>query len=94
MYLYEEVYNLPQVNIYEGDGTVTVSHGGVEMGQGLNTKVAQTVAKELGIPMDMILVKPNDSFIAPNNVGTGGSVTSEMVCVVSIKITLNTHLDD
>ena len=38
------------VHVYT-DGSMLVNHGGTEMGQGLNTKVAQVVAHELGVEL-------------------------------------------
>jgi xanthine dehydrogenase/oxidase len=65
------------VSIYARDGSVAVSQGGVEMGQGLFTKVAQGVAYALGVPIENIKVRPNQGIINPNAVVTGGSVASE-----------------
>jgi len=74
-----------QISIFNGpgDGSISVSHGGIEMGQGINTKVAQVVAKELqdlGVTVEMIKVKPANVLVAPNNCVTGGSTTSEATC--------------
>ncbi|CAG4997118.1 unnamed protein product [Parnassius apollo] len=83
------------VSIYRGDATVTVTTGGVEMGQGLNTKAAQVCAYELGIPLDLVTVIPNYSFVAANNVFSGSSITSESVCYSIIRAcnTLKSRLE-
>lgn len=73
------------VAIYHGDGTVVVSHSGSEMGQGINTKVAQVVAHFLGIALDLVTVTKFDSVIAANVSATAGSIASEMVCMASKK---------
>ena len=41
--------------------------------QGINTKVIQTVAKELGVPMDLISMKPVDTMISPQNSPSWGN---------------------
>lgn len=72
------------VSVYHRDGSVSVTVGGIEMGQGLNTKVAQTVAHVLGIPLDQVSIKPSSSLTAPNAIVTGGSIGSEISCFVSL----------
>eukprot|EP00794_Sanderia_malayensis_P005903 gene5903-6588_t len=69
------------VSIYYADGTVAVSHGGVEMGQGINTKVCQVAAKWLNIPMELISIKPMTTITSPNSLETGASIASELNCL-------------
>lgn len=71
------------VAIYHGDGTVIISHGGIEMGQGMNTKIAQVAAHTLGIPMEMIKFERSDTVNGANSMVTGGAVGSETLCFVS-----------
>ena len=46
-------------------------------------QVAQVAAKTLGIPLEMIKVKPSMTLTNPNGLTTGGSITSELNCLVS-----------
>lgn len=46
-------------------------------------QVAQVAAKTLGIPLEMVKVKPSNTLTNPNGQTTGGSTTSEMNCLVS-----------
>ncbi|XP_008216630.2 xanthine dehydrogenase [Nasonia vitripennis] len=66
------------VSIYARDGTVSISHAGIEMGQGLHTKVAQVAAYTLGIDLKMISVKPSTNLTTPNSYVTGGSLGSDV----------------
>ena len=60
------------------DGSVQVNHGGVEMGQGLHTKVAQIVADELGIPLQRVLVSASDTGKIPNASATAASSGTDL----------------
>ncbi len=65
------------VHIYL-DGSVQVNHGGAEMGQGLNTKVAQIVADELGIPLERVLATASDTSKIPNASATAASAGTDL----------------
>ncbi|KAL3275092.1 hypothetical protein HHI36_019863 [Cryptolaemus montrouzieri] len=68
------------VSIYHIDGSVSISHGGIEIGQGINTKAAQVCAYKFNIPLENIRILPSNSMDGANCTTTGGSVTSDAVC--------------
>ena len=60
------------LNIYM-DGSVSCNHGGTEMGQGLNTKMAQVCADGLGIGIKYVRVTGTDTQKVPNASATSAS---------------------
>ncbi|XP_052836340.1 uncharacterized protein LOC128252583 isoform X1 [Drosophila gunungcola] len=79
------------VAIYHADGTVVVTHGGIEMGQGMNTKIAQVAAYTLGIDLSYIKVESSDTINGANSMVTGYAIG---ICFAVRKIceTLNARL--
>ncbi|XP_029462077.1 aldehyde oxidase-like [Rhinatrema bivittatum] len=65
------------VHIYK-DGSVLVYHNGVELGQGLNTKIIQVASRELKIPMSDVYICENSTTAVPNMTPTGGSVGTDI----------------
>jgi len=65
------------VHVY-ADGSVLVNHGGTEMGQGLNTKVAQVVAQELGLDFDRVRVTATDTQKVANTSATAASTGADL----------------
>ena len=65
------------VNVYT-DGTVQVSTGGTEMGQGLNTKIRQLVADEFGLPYGCVLMMPTSTEKNSNTSPTAASAGTDL----------------
>jgi xanthine dehydrogenase large subunit len=60
------------VHVYK-DGSVLINHGGVEMGQGLHTKMIQVAATALGVPLDLVRLAPTRTDKVPNTSATAAS---------------------
>ena len=65
------------VHIYT-DGSIFLNHGGIEMGQGLHTKMLSIVAEEFGIPLTQIKISATDTTKVPNTSATAASSGSDL----------------
>jgi len=65
------------VHVYT-DGTIHLSHGGSEMGQGLNTKVAQIVAEEFQVDVDTVACSAARTDKVPNSSPTAASSGTDL----------------
>lgn len=65
------------VNIHM-DGTIQVSTGATEMGQGVNTKIAQIVSECFSIPINDIRIMPTSTEKNPNTSATAASSGSDI----------------
>uniref|UniRef100_A0A8B9TWQ6 Xanthine dehydrogenase/oxidase n=1 Tax=Anas platyrhynchos TaxID=8839 RepID=A0A8B9TWQ6_ANAPL len=65
------------VHVYT-DGSVLVTHGGTEMGQGLHTKMIQVASRSLGIPTSKIYISETSTNTVPNTSPTAASVSADI----------------
>ncbi|CAL5874751.1 uncharacterized protein PFLUO_LOCUS9052 [Penicillium psychrofluorescens] len=65
------------VHIYH-DGSVLVAHGGVEMGQGLHTKMTMIAAEALQIPQEDVYISETATNTVANTSSTAASASSDL----------------
>ncbi len=65
------------IHVYT-DGSVNVSTGAVEMGQGVNTKILQVVAHIFSIPAEYIKINSTNTFRIANTSPSAASATADL----------------
>ena len=65
------------VHIYT-DGSVHLNHGGIEMGQGTHTKIAQLVANSFGLPFEKVQISSTNTSKVPNTSASAASSTTDL----------------
>jgi len=73
------------------DGSVLLSHGGTEMGQGLHTKMVQVASRALKVSPEKIHIMETSTDKVPNTSPTAASAGSDLngMAVLVTTITLN-----
>ncbi|XP_048200158.1 aldehyde oxidase 2 [Perognathus longimembris pacificus] len=65
------------VHIYT-DGSVLVTHGGNELGQGIHTKMLQVASRELKLPMSYMHICETSTATVPNTIATAASIGADV----------------
>jgi xanthine dehydrogenase large subunit len=65
------------INVYQ-DGSISLNHGGTEMGQGLFQKIAQVTAEEFGVGLDRVLITATSTDKVPNTSATAASSGTDL----------------
>nr|R4ZGN4.1 RecName: Full=Xanthine dehydrogenase; Short=XD; AltName: Full=Xanthine oxidoreductase; Short=Axorp; Short=XOR [Blastobotrys adeninivorans]CCV20080.1 xanthine oxidoreductase [Blastobotrys adeninivorans] len=65
------------VHIYH-DGSILLTHGGTEMGQGLHTKMAMVCAEELKVPLSQVFISETSTNTVPNTSASAASASSDL----------------
>ena len=65
------------VHVYN-DGSIQLNHGGTEMGQGLNTKIAQVVADAFQVDFERIKITKTTTEKVPNTSATAASSGTDL----------------
>ena len=65
------------VHVY-GDGSVGLSTGAVEMGQGVNTKMIQVAMRELGLPWERFKLETTNTTRVANTSPSAASATADL----------------
>jgi len=60
------------------DGSVLITHGGTEMGQGLHTKMCQIAADALEVPLEKVHISETATDKVPNTSPTAASMSSDI----------------
>lgn len=71
------------VHVYN-DGSIHLNHGGTEMGQGLNTKVAQVVADAFQVDFERIKITRTTTEKVPNTSATAASSGTDLNAMAAL----------
>lgn len=72
------------------DGSISVTHGAIEMGQEVNTKIAQIAATNFGVPLSYIRIESNNTKrvanTSPTAASSGCDLNGNAVEIASLEI--------